>query len=25
VRAFLAEHAQLLSGLTRREAGKHLG
>ena len=25
VRAFLAQHAQSLSGLTRREAGKHLG
>jgi 3-methyladenine DNA glycosylase AlkD len=25
VRAFLAQHAQRLSGLTRREAGKHLG
>jgi 3-methyladenine DNA glycosylase AlkD len=25
VRAFLAQHAQALSGLTRREAGKHLG
>lgn len=25
VRAFLAQHAQQLSGLTRREAGKHLG
>ena len=25
VRAFLSEHAQHLSGLTRREAGKHLG
>jgi len=25
VRVFLAEHAQVLSGLTRREAGKHLG
>jgi 3-methyladenine DNA glycosylase AlkD len=25
VRSFLAEHAKLLSGLTRREAGKHLG
>ena len=25
VRAFLSEHAQALSGLTRREAGKHLG
>lgn len=25
VRAFLSEHAQRLSGLTRREAGKHLG
>jgi len=24
VRAFLTQHAQLLSGLTRREAGKHL-
>jgi hypothetical protein len=25
VRAFLAQHAERLSGLTRREAGKHLG
>lgn len=25
VRAFLAQHAQHLSDLTRREAGKHLG
>jgi 3-methyladenine DNA glycosylase AlkD len=25
VRAFLSQHAQRLSGLTRREAGKHLG
>jgi len=25
VRAFLSQHAQVLSGLTRREAGKHLG
>ena len=25
VRAFLAQHAEQLSGLTRREAGKHLG
>jgi len=25
VRVFLAQHAQQLSGLTRREAGKHLG
>jgi 3-methyladenine DNA glycosylase AlkD len=25
VRAFLLQHAQRLSGLTRREAGKHLG
>ncbi len=25
VRAFLAEHAHVFSGLTRREAGKHLG
>ncbi len=25
VRAFLSEHVQRLSGLTRREAGKHLG
>jgi len=25
VRAFLAEHAHALSGLTRQEAGKHLG
>ncbi len=25
VRAFLAQHADRLSGLTRREAGKHLG
>jgi 3-methyladenine DNA glycosylase AlkD len=25
VRTFLADHAQVLSGLTRREAGKHLG
>jgi 3-methyladenine DNA glycosylase AlkD len=25
VRAFLADHSHVLSGLTRREAGKHLG
>ncbi len=25
VRAFLAQHAEQLSGLTRREASKHLG
>jgi 3-methyladenine DNA glycosylase AlkD len=25
VRAFLMAHAHVLSGLTRREAGKHLG
>ena len=25
VRAFLSQHAQRLSGLTRREVGKHLG
>jgi 3-methyladenine DNA glycosylase AlkD len=25
VRTFLADHAHVLSGLTRREAGKHLG
>jgi 3-methyladenine DNA glycosylase AlkD len=25
VRAFLAQHADRLSGLTRREAGKHMG
>jgi hypothetical protein len=25
VRTFLADHAHVLSGFTRREAGKHLG